>query len=338
MSLARFSSETAGHSSDQGLGADPSVGSLSVVRDDDGAVDDAFELALKPGLDNFDPNPSELAASGRVDGASQGLPLFVRETTEIEPARAAPSQNPQTTKAVSAVFIRTSILGFDQEQPAGSIVIPKARPPAPAPEIPRVVAAPDAKTPPRENARPKPRQRWRPHVSMQTLMLGVLMIGGALEAGWIGLRISRTISERPAQQDAAGAAALPAQVSEQTVPQRQVAGTSGAPSRVQSSSATPVTVGVPASVRARPSLNPRAPVWVLISTQVPVEILEGGRRVGTSWGGGLRLAPGTHDLLIVNRATGVDAHHIVDIVPGKGISLAVQLVEGRLHVETRLSE
>jgi hypothetical protein len=337
MSLASFSPETAGVSSNRGIRTDPSVGSLSIVRDDDRAVDEAFELALRPGLDNFDPNPSELAASGRVGGASQGLPLFARETTEIKFVRAAPSQNPQTTKAVS-VFVPTPIPGLDPEQPAGSMVISKPRPAAPAPEIRRVVAAPEAKTPPIESARPKPHRRWRPHVSAQTLMLAVLMIGGVLEAGWIGLRVARTISERPAQQDADGAAAPPPQVSEQTVPQRQVAGTSGAPSRVQPSSATAVSAGASPSVHARPSLNPRAPVWVVVTTQVPVEILEGGRRVGTSWGGGLRLAPGTHDLLIVNRATGVDAHHTVDIVPGKTMALAVQLVEGRLRVETRFSE
>jgi len=88
-------------------------------------------------------------------------------------------------------------------------------------------------------------------------------------------------------------------------------------------------------VLAKPPVNPAAPLWVSISTLVPVEILEGGRRVGTSWGGGIRLSPGTHDLHIVNRAKAVDFHQTVDIVPGTAPTLVLELAEGQLRVETR---
>ena len=69
----------------------------------------------------------------------------------------------------------------------------------------------------------------------------------------------------------------------------------------------------------------RGPVWVLISTLVPVEIFEGGRRVGTSWGGGIRLSPGTHDLHIVNRANAVDSQQSVEIVAGTAMTLVWSL-------------
>jgi hypothetical protein len=71
---------------------------------------------------------------------------------------------------------------------------------------------------------------------------------------------------------------------------------------------------------------------------VPVEIFEAGRRVGTSWGGGLRLSPGTHDLHIVNRALSLEAQQSVEIVAGTATSLVVEIAEGRLRVKAKRSE
>jgi hypothetical protein len=79
-------------------------------------------------------------------------------------------------------------------------------------------------------------------------------------------------------------------------------------------------------------------VWVAISTSVPVEILEGGRRVGTSWGGGVRLLPGTHELHIINRAMAVDTHQTIEVASNTTTSLVVNLVDGRLQVKTRRPE
>jgi len=95
-----------------------------------------------------------------------------------------------------------------------------------------------------------------------------------------------------------------------------------------------------AKASAAPNLAPKpaGPVWVLISTTVPVEIFEAGRRVGTSWGGGLRLSPGTHELHIVNRALSVEARQSVEIVAGTAMSLVVEVAEGRLRVEAKRSE
>ena len=75
-----------------------------------------------------------------------------------------------------------------------------------------------------------------------------------------------------------------------------------------------------------------------ISTPVAVEILEGGHRIGTSWGGGMRLSPGTHDLHIINRATALDSHQTVEIAPGTATALVLSLVDGQLRVETRHPE
>ena len=85
-------------------------------------------------------------------------------------------------------------------------------------------------------------------------------------------------------------------------------------------------------------MNPKAPVWVAISTRLPIEVLERGRTVGTSWGGGLRLVPGAHELHIINRATNAETHQTVNVVAGTPMSLVVDLVDGRLRVEAKSSE
>ncbi len=79
-------------------------------------------------------------------------------------------------------------------------------------------------------------------------------------------------------------------------------------------------------------------MWVAISTPVPLEIFERGRRIGSSWGGGLRLSPGTHDLRIVNRAMALDARQAVEVVSGTKTSLVVDLADGRFRIEARRSE
>lgn len=354
MPLSRFSSETVGGSSGLGTGGPPRVDgpvTLTVPRvspDIDDWQPDAFGLPLDEGLDFFrserneEPAASDglaeaLPAFGPSNGAPFGAP-FGNEPTRIEPARAkAAGTAPPTakTQAVSRpvpAFIPTPIA--DIEPKAESTPTIAARPAQVA--RPRHPARPAVPAPPAETAHtqpappPRTRTRWRPRASPQAVLVAVLFVGGALEAGWLGVRLTRAVSGK-APRPVASAGVSPAggvAATAQAKPTVQ-------PQPVRQSAPAPEVASPPPTVLAKPPVNPAAPVWVSISTLVPVEILEGGRRVGTSWGGGIRLSPGTHDLHIVNRAKAVDSHQTVDIVPGTAPTLVLELVEGQLRVETR---
>ena len=78
--------------------------------------------------------------------------------------------------------------------------------------------------------------------------------------------------------------------------------------------------------------SPKVPGWVSISTPAPVEILEHGRVIGASWNGGVRLAPGRHDVRLLNRAEAIDLEQSLDIAPDSMTSVVVELAPDPLHL------
>jgi hypothetical protein len=340
------------------------------------AVD--FELAGEDGLDLFSPERGESgsdAASRPRSGAGAPPPEVALDTARgsmdvgrdraiyvaqgqrptsihearIEPVRAqrpvassAPPVKRQPTSQTAPAFISTPLPPVaPHKDNAPAIAAPPFQHNRPH-HVSAVVAPPAkeaAKAAPKEPARQKTLRRWRPHVSVQGALLTVLMVGAVIEAGWIGLRVAKAFSGTPAA--AAPVASLPQAASAQPV------AASGRPAETVPAGTVPqaapprVEASAPPAAPPKPPVNlttPKGPVWVTISTTVPVEILEGGRRLATSWGGGLRLSPGAHDLRIVSPAMNIDVRQTVVIIAGGTTSLVVDYAEGRLRVQTLRSE
>ena len=358
MSLTSFSPEASGDASDRARRALPGArhalvltGSSSVTEADGEQPDAGFELAMDGGLGTFGPEESDartdvVGAPASRDGAA-GFE-FEHEPPRIEPVRPEPriSAPPPPTKSTppqpESAFIRTSLPDVAPRPHPGPAVAPRpAQHTGPA-HVPAVVVDPPAEeaATPTAKAPRIPRIRRRlPHVSLQSALVAAVIVGGALEAGWIGLRVAKAVSETPARPPASAPVASPPEpaapkpVAESAHP----AQTGPAPAVPQAGPAAANT-GAPPSVYPNPGGNSKTPVWVSISAPVAVEILEGGHRIGTSWGGGMRLSPGTHDLHIINRATALDSHQTVEIAPGTATALVLSLVEGQLRVETRHPE
>ena len=337
------------------------------------AVD--FELAAEGGLDLFSPDrgefdsdagskprsgagalPTQVALDtargvsldgGRdwaVDVAQGPRPTSIREA-RVEPVCAQrPVTSPSPVKRQTApAFIPTPLPPLaPHKDPAAAIALRPVQDNRPH-HVPAVVAVPPAKEAarpaPKKPARPKTSRLWRPHVSAQGALLAALIVGGVIEAGWIGMRVAKAVSETPA------AAAPIASVRQPAAAQRVAASARPAETvpagAVPQAARPPVEASAPPAAPPKPPVNlttPKAPVWVTISATVPVEILEGGRRLATSWGGGLRLSPGTHDLRIVSPAMNIDARQTVVIIAGGTTSLVVDYAEGRLRVQTSRSE
>ena len=97
-------------------------------------------------------------------------------------------------------------------------------------------------------------------------------------------------------------------------------------------SGSEVLVSVHSSPPATRPSSPKVPGWVSISTPSPVEILEHGRVIGASWNGGVRLAPGRHDVRLLNRAEAIDLEQSLDIAPDSMTSVVVELAPDPLHL------
>ena len=336
MSLARFSSETVGDRSSRETGGPPGAEGTAILKpldvspDDDDGETDAFELALDAALDLF--SSERIGASAAPDGLAEALsefgPAFNSAAPHHEPAPAQPLVTPppiatrQTVSRPAPAFISTPIEDFEPKKESTPVIA--ARPAqTPRPTPPTRTAVPATVEPVREQpARASTKGQWVRRASPQALLVAVLLVGGGLEVGWIGIRVARALGT-PAGPPA-GASVAPPQM-----PDARPAST--VPPQPAREPAPPASTDP--KLAPKPLPKPAGPVWVLISTTVPVEIFEAGRRVGTSWGGGLRLSPGTHDLHIVNRALSVEARQSVKIVAGTAMSLVVEVAEGRLRVE-----
>jgi hypothetical protein len=74
--------------------------------------------------------------------------------------------------------------------------------------------------------------------------------------------------------------------------------------------------------------------FLSLSSRIPLEIYEGTRKLGTSDGGHLLLAPGSYKIRLVNTRYGFEDVVDVNIRPGEVTTLPVMLPEGSLLVST----
>jgi PEGA domain len=162
-----------------------------------------------------------------------------------------------------------------------------------------------------------PALRWsHAHLKPRIAFAILVTIVGIGEVGWMGLRAAKELKEFLA--DDGTDAAMPSV--------DQLDGSKVA------SSESPVLVSVQSSPPSVPPRNSNVPGWVAISAPVPVEILERGRVIGASWNGGVRLAPGRHNVRIVNRTNAIDVQQSLDIAAGSTTSVAVELRPGSVQI------
>jgi hypothetical protein len=94
-----------------------------------------------------------------------------------------------------------------------------------------------------------------------------------------------------------------------------------------------VQAGLTTSVR--PTSTPPSPVetgWVTIEVPFEMQVLEAGRRIGTTSTPKLPLAPGRHRLEIVSEALAFRTTTAVDVVSGKETRVPVQLPKGSVAI------
>jgi hypothetical protein len=328
MSLTRFSSEPAGDSPDRPTAARPRAGAalvpvepIAVAANADGHPGDVLEFPMGAGLDTFSPERSET-----IKERSEPI----RPPRPVEPL---PTAKRSSVSGTATAFVPAPLPDITAERHSTPASAPLPVHTARTTSVPAAVSPPAAKTARKDPKRSKRPHRWRRQVSPQAVVVA-LIVGAVLEAGWLGMRVAGGLSRTPARPAAVASVPLPQAASAAArateIPPAQ---------QVPPGPSTRVEQSAPATIPLKPPANPKAPVWVTISTPVPVEVLEGGRRLGTSWGGGLRLSPGTHNLHIVNRATGLDVHQAVDIVSGTANSLVFEFDGGVLRrIQTRRVE
>jgi hypothetical protein len=67
---------------------------------------------------------------------------------------------------------------------------------------------------------------------------------------------------------------------------------------------------------------------IRISSPISLKVLEGSRQVGSVPGADLKLAPGRHDLVLVNAALGYQLPQRLDVRPGESVSIHVAPAQG----------
>ena len=158
--------------------------------------------------------------------------------------------------------------------------------------------------------------RWsRAHFNLRVAITVVLTLTGVAEAGWLGVRAARGLSGMMRDGTEWPSATGGDSSSRQTM----------------AGSGSEVLVSVHSTLPATRPQSPKVPGWVSISTPAPVEVLERGRVIGASWNGGVRLAPGRHDVRLLNRAGVIDLEQSLDIAPGSTTSVVVEYVPGTLQ-------
>ncbi len=90
---------------------------------------------------------------------------------------------------------------------------------------------------------------------------------------------------------------------------------------------TPVSLVVP-----MPAAGAGQPGFVTVASAVDLQIFEGDRVVGTSRTGQILMAPGRHELRLVNKDVGFDATRLVQIAPGRTSTVKVDLPAGAIFV------
>ena len=72
--------------------------------------------------------------------------------------------------------------------------------------------------------------------------------------------------------------------------------------------------------------------WLTVKAPFSLEIREEGRLIGTTDADRLMLAAGRHDIELVNETLGYRVTRVVQVMPGKVASLAVDLPKGVVHL------
>jgi PEGA domain len=75
-----------------------------------------------------------------------------------------------------------------------------------------------------------------------------------------------------------------------------------------------------------------APGWLVVSSPVVMQLLEGGQIIGTTETAKLMLPSGDHDIQFVNDAIGYKTSRRITVAPGKVTSTAVELPTGLLSI------
>ena len=159
--------------------------------------------------------------------------------------------------------------------------------------------------------------RWsRAHFNLRIAISIALTLTGVAEASWLGVRAARQMTGLLSDDAEWPSASAGDSTSRQTM----------------AGSGSEVLVSVHSSPPATRPSNPKVPGWVSISTPSPVEILEHGRVIGASWNGGVRLAPGRHDVRLLNRAGAIDLEQSLDIAPDSMTSVVVEFAPDPLHL------
>ncbi len=90
---------------------------------------------------------------------------------------------------------------------------------------------------------------------------------------------------------------------------------------------TPVSLIVPMA-----AADVAQPGFVTVASPVELQVLEGERLIGTSRAGQILLAPGRHELRLVNKEMGFDSTRPVQIAPGRTSTVKIDLPNGALFV------
>jgi hypothetical protein len=95
-----------------------------------------------------------------------------------------------------------------------------------------------------------------------------------------------------------------------------------------------IQAGVTASVLAPVSTVAAGPVsgWVRVKAPVTMDILEGGRLLGTSDSDKIMLASGRHEIQLVNETLGYTSKHVVQVSPGRILSLPIDMPQGVINL------
>jgi serine/threonine protein kinase len=72
--------------------------------------------------------------------------------------------------------------------------------------------------------------------------------------------------------------------------------------------------------------------WLTVKAPFSLEIREGGRVIGTTDADRVMVAAGRHELLLVNETLGYSATRVVNVVPGKTVSIAAELPNGSVNL------
>jgi hypothetical protein len=94
-----------------------------------------------------------------------------------------------------------------------------------------------------------------------------------------------------------------------------------------------VVGSTPSAKAAAGKTGQKAPGSIQVSSPIDVQIFENDRLIGSAPGGRLEVAPGRHDLQIVNLALGYELRQTMDVEAGQTVSLYVAPADGWVNLD-----